>query len=548
MKKILSTIIAVLIITTSYAQWQWAKHIHSSEFDAGLEFCKDANDDIYVGGYFDGPISYFSNDTLTATGNNGMFLIKYDPSGNRIWLKQLDGFGSDPQWIRALAYDAFSNSIIVSAGFSGCAFWDNDTICSPFGGTEGAIGKFDLNGNCLWALSFGGPGEDYSGALDVDNSGNIYVCGNNSSMAFIDGDTLQPGTFLAKFDPQGTLLWHKQISGMAQVLTNAFQANCMKIISNDMFIVGNTSTDTLNIDTIQFTIPNAYGVVLARFNLSGDVQWAKLLGYPNGDGGFASVDNSGNSYVTGSFYGDTAYFGTTIIGNNTTSDMFLTKYDINGNFVWVNQLHPTGPAGAGGSGTFLDSDGKIYVSGYFRGTAQFGTFSQTSGNGNDAFIARYEPNGDCIGVDHFGSPFVGAYGIAVIATNDNEPVISAFFIDTISIAGNTFGCGEMYGDIVIAKHDVITGIGEGKFAGNNTLLIYANPNQGKCNITVPDDFLHEKKLTLSIYDNTGRLIQQKILEMSDGKIKLNLEAKAKGVYNVTLSNGMKSYNGKIVFE
>jgi hypothetical protein len=34
--------------------------------------------------------------------------------------------------------------------------------------------------------------------------------------------------------------------------------------------------------------------------------------------------------------------------------------------------------------------------------------------------------------------------------------------------------------------------------------------------------------------------------MIEGKIKLNLEAEAKGVYNVTLSNGKKSYNGKIV--
>jgi hypothetical protein len=33
-----------------------------------------------------------------------------------------------------------------------------------------------------------------------------------------------------------------------------------------------------------------------------------------------------------------------------------------------------------------------------------------------------------------------------------------------------------------------------------------------------------------------------------GKIKVNLEQEAKGVYNVTLSNKKKSYNGTIVFE
>ncbi|HNB13374.1 MAG TPA: T9SS type A sorting domain-containing protein, partial [Bacteroidia bacterium] len=63
-----------------------------------------------------------------------------------------------------------------------------------------------------------------------------------------------------------------------------------------------------------------------------------------------------------------------------------------------------------------------------------------------------------------------------------------------------------------------------------------------------DDFLNEANLVLSIYDNTGKLIQQKTLEMNGGNIKLNLEQEAKGVYNVVLSNKKKSYNGKIVFE
>jgi predicted neuraminidase len=65
---------------------------------------------------------------------------------------------------------------------------------------------------------------------------------------------------------------------------------------------------------------------------------------------------------------------------------------------------------------------------------------------------------------------------------------------------------------------------------------------------VPDDFVNEKNLVLSICDNKGKLIQQKTLQMNEGNIKLNLEQEAKGVYNVVLSNNKKSYNGKIVFE
>ncbi|HKR06328.1 MAG TPA: T9SS type A sorting domain-containing protein, partial [Bacteroidia bacterium] len=78
--------------------------------------------------------------------------------------------------------------------------------------------------------------------------------------------------------------------------------------------------------------------------------------------------------------------------------------------------------------------------------------------------------------------------------------------------------------------------------------IFPNPGDGMVEIKIPDDFKNEKNLTLCVFENTGKLIQQKKLQMNDGKIKLNLEAEAKGIYNVSLSNGKKSYSGKIVFE
>jgi hypothetical protein len=98
-----------------------------------------------------------------------------------------------------------------------------------------------------------------------------------------------------------------------------------------------------------------------------------------------------------------------------------------------------------------------------------------------------------------------------------------------------------------AKSDAIVGIGEGRVS-NSQLLIFANPNAGKCNITVPDDFLHEKNLTLQIFNSSGQLLQQQSLDMDGDKIKLNLEAEARGVYSFILSNNKKSYSGKIVFE
>ncbi|MBL0342685.1 MAG: hypothetical protein IPP71_18410 [Bacteroidetes bacterium] len=79
----------------------------------------------------------------------------------------------------------------------------------------------------------------------------------------------------------------------------------------------------------------------------------------------------------------------------------------------------------------------------------------------------------------------------------------------------------------MAKSDAITGLEEPERSSSNQLLIYPAFNAGKCNITVPEEFVNESYLELIIFDNAGKTIQKKILEMNDGTIKVELEAQAR---------------------
>ena len=223
--------------------------------------------------------------------------------------------------------------------------------------------------------------------------------------------------------------------------------------------------------------------------------------------------------------------------------MFFANFTDNGNLLWIEQSHADGLGGAEGYDVGQDSNGYIYTLGYFHGNASFDSLQVSSSSTGDSFIAKYNLNGNCLNVEQLANST--ARSIQLDAHND--VIIAGDFLNTLTI-GSTLLTSHGYADVFIAKHDAITGIRHNTKTTNNQLYIHANPNAGKCNITIPDEFAHEKNLTLSIYSNNGKLIQQKNIELTEGKIKLNLEAEAKGLYNAVLSNGVKSYSGKIVFE
>jgi len=83
--------------------------------------------------------------------------------------------------------------------------------------------------------------------------------------------------------------------------------------------------------------------------------------------------------------------------------------------------------------------------------------------------------------------------------------------------------------------------------GEEQLLIYPNPNTGTCRIIIPEEFQNERFLTLSIYNNSGKMVQEISIDNENPEYNLKLDSKATGVYVAVLSNGKRSVRGRIVF-
>jgi len=272
----------------------------------------------------------------------------------------------------------------------------------------------------------------------------------------------------------------------------------------------------------------------------GRIKWIKDIKGDSSDAVLGiSIDSMSNIYITGYFQDSISINGTIMV--NDARDLLLVKLNANGNLIWARQAFAENFVM--GSSIKSNSNGDNYIIGQYGGSALFGSYNISTTNAYDMFLTRFNNTGTCLGITHFGQ----ASGSCLALNNAGNAICAGVFLNTVKIGDSTL---TSYGqqDIYIARSDAITGIEERKAATNNQLLIYANPTTGKCTVSVPDDFLNAKNLMLSIFDSNGKLIQQKKLEMNEGRIKLDLEAEAKGIYNVTLSDGKRVYGGRIVFQ
>jgi hypothetical protein len=540
------TIIIVLLITHSAnSQILWSYHYGSDSTDNVGALITDNDNNIYSASYLTGDHLIYNQDTIpSSNGVNYAAIAKFNSTGNRVWVKK---YGNANFSQNGIHYDKISNTIIIGGGFSGYIVLGSNTLYSANGGCF--LSRTDTAGNPMWGKQFNAGMYLHT----TDSLSNIYVVGSTKTAVSIGTFIIQPGVFIAKMDPNGNVLWAKKMFNVYGTGNGLWRVTPkgMKILNNEIYLTADTKGDTIMVDTTNYPLPYTNSAAIMKFTNDGKLIWMKTFG-PSINGAVSSLamDSYGNCYVPGALKGTIHFDADSISSQNaTTYDGFLAKYDSSGHLQWLQQLHAIGNGAVLGD-IKSDNDGNCNVlSLILGGTAFYGNFIYNSTGSVtqwDNCIARYNSSGICLGVEQIGITPSGAFGL-IDQDNSNNVVAVGDYQNSITLGGTTY---STYGnnDIAIAKLAVITGLHGNERHANNQLIIYANPSAGKCNITVPDDFLNEKNLTLSIYANDGKLIQQKTLSMAGDKIKLNLEAEAKGVYNVSLSNGLKNYSGKIVFE
>ncbi len=154
--------------------------------DAAFAVVVDDSGNVYVTGLSDGDGSHYDYAT-----------VKYDSSGNELWVKRYNGPGNDWDVANAIAVDGSGNLHVTGGSDGGGTCWDFTTI------------KYYPNGDTAWLRRYNGPEneDDHAAAIVIDANGDIYVTGYSESSA------TREDYATIKYDTSGSQLWVKTYNG-----------------------------------------------------------------------------------------------------------------------------------------------------------------------------------------------------------------------------------------------------------------------------------------------------------------------------------------------
>jgi hypothetical protein len=216
-----------------------------------------------------------------------------------------------------------------------------------------------------WALATGSGGIELLGSvihtrpsIAISNTGRKYIAGSFTGMMACGSTYLnsigEEDIFVAKLNASGDYIWARSAGAYGMDICTDIKVDGM----GNVYITGYDESG-------QFGSINLYdhGMYIAKLDTDGNWLWVReTVSYGQSCGYSLALDNNGNCFVTGNFWGS-VYFGSNHLTSiEDSEDIFVVKMDYNGTWLWAKR------AGLGqddfGSGICTDGNGNSYVTGY----------------------------------------------------------------------------------------------------------------------------------------------------------------------------------------
>ena len=272
--------------------------------------------------------------------------------------------------------------------------------------------------------------------IDVDSSGNIYVAGSCSTSSSTQ-------SVISKYTRAGVLLWCK-----------AFPfdqgAKGMGIDSaGNIYICSHSNKRTHNASAEAGT----YGVVVAKFNTNGYLQWQRVWIGPSSSNFGSSeratsihVDPTGNVYVCG-------YNSGRLTPYEATGNAIYAKWDTNGTLQWQRQYGDTGYNSTTkkndeeqAKDIIIDSAGNVIIVGICKDIPPAGKYHDSN-----AFVVKC----DSYGVPTWQRVISGTGHSGASAGTEQAENVAVDSSDNIYVLGRSNSSGLTAGsyDMFLMKYD-----------------------------------------------------------------------------------------------
>jgi hypothetical protein len=355
----------------------------------------DAKGNCYAVGDFDSPVISFGKKKLRNEGKSDFLVVSYDSNGNFIWANR--GGRSGHEGAAVVTIDADGNCLIGGSFTSSSFGLGKFTVAKSKGRGAAFLAKYSPSGKIISLQSFGG--ETFGAGISkicFDKNNNLFLAGSFSGESISFGETELRNTgrreadfFLAKLDPKGKVLWARSGGGAEK----QERINAMAIDeTGNCFITGALLSETMSLSSITLTNSGQFDVFFAKYDASGNLVWAKnLIGLPNDFEvpGQIALAKDGGFYLTGEFKHLVSGTDTLATYADAWTDIFLIKFDTNGNQEWWIAMG--GKEGEEPCGIFTDGSDGIFVLGDTRcyDFVNETKASAVKGNYQAIFIVRY---------------------------------------------------------------------------------------------------------------------------------------------------------------
>ncbi|HUG68126.1 MAG TPA: SBBP repeat-containing protein [Pirellulaceae bacterium] len=371
---------------------QWASQFGSVTTNIGITNLVVNDTGMYMGGYTNGIVA----PSETSAGGVDAFVFKLDHAGAVVWSEQFGTSASDQGF--GVAADA--NGVYLVGSTQGA--FPGETLG---GYSDAFLAKLTLDGDLLSVEQFGTLVGSSEFASSVDSDGNVYMAGLTSNGAMGDNDA-----YVAKYDSAGNLLW------LTQLGTDQYEnLEGLALYNGDVYVSGITE----GVFPGEVSAGGSDALVV-KLNSSGVVQWARQFGTASYDWANELAVDATGIYVTGLTGG--ALPGQT---NQGSSDAFLAKLDLNGSLQWTRQLGSSSWEYT--DGVIVDATG-VYIA----GDTSAALPGQVSYGGRDLFVAKYDLDGNWLWTHQLGTAGDDApYGEA-LALHEGEVYLAGFTSGTFA--------------------------------------------------------------------------------------------------------------------